>query len=80
MRLDVICSDHLDQFFGFICDELADIGRRAGQHCSTKAGETRRKPSARIASTVELFTISAVLGGGEATLFVGACSGQAPVA
>jgi hypothetical protein len=55
---------HLGQFFGFICDELADIGRRAGQHCSTKAGETHRKPrfgEDSIDFAVELFTISADL-------------------
>jgi hypothetical protein len=26
LRLDVICSDHLGPLFGFICDELAEVG------------------------------------------------------
>jgi hypothetical protein len=34
----------LGPLFGFVCDELGEIGWRAGQHCTAKVGKTRLKP------------------------------------
>jgi hypothetical protein len=39
LRLDVRRPDHLGPLFGFVGDELAEVGGRAGQHGATEIGK-----------------------------------------
>jgi hypothetical protein len=48
--LDVICSDHVGQFFGFICDELADIGEPTNTVAPRPPRHAVSRGSASIAS------------------------------
>src|SRR5262245_25130597 len=41
LSLDVRCPDYLRPFFGFIGDELAEIGRRPCNHRTAHFGEAR---------------------------------------
>src|SRR5215475_8492114 len=56
-RLDVGGPDHLSPLFGFVCDELPKVSRRARKHRTTKVGKSRHKlgvGKARIDVVVEL--------------------------
>jgi hypothetical protein len=41
LRLDVCRQDYLAPFFGFVSDELCEIGRRAGEHGAAHVGQSR---------------------------------------
>src|SRR5262249_12381573 len=41
LRLDVCCSDHLAPLFGFISDELTEVGGRRGERSGPQVGQAR---------------------------------------
>jgi hypothetical protein len=41
LRLDVGRADHFGPLFGFVGDELAEVGGRAWKHRAPKLGEPR---------------------------------------
>src|SRR5262249_23644628 len=41
LRLDVCCSDHLAPLFGFISDELTEVGGRLGERSGPQVGQAR---------------------------------------
>jgi hypothetical protein len=67
LRLDVCCSDHLAPLFGFVDNQLTEVGGRLGERRGSQLGQARldvgmRKTCIDISVSLSMISVDVFLG------------------